>query len=103
MPKNQYYYIAALYNAMYGDQMKTLSTTYSCVSDPATNPSGIPSLGCMVANSRKYAKDKGYEYVEDSFYIISLIKLTKAQYEQLIDKEEPKMEDSTKTESNEKE
>ena len=93
MAKKQYYYIAAMYNAMDGDQMKTMSTTYSCVTDPATNPSGIPTLGYMVANCRKYAKSKGYEYVEDSFYIISLIKLTKAQYEQLIDKEEPKAEE----------
>ena len=93
MAKNQYYYIAAMYNVMDGGQMKTLSTTYSCVTDPATNPSGIPTMGYMVANSRKYAKSKGYEYVEDSFYIISLIKLTKAQYEQLQKKEEPKAED----------
>lgn len=93
MAKNQYYYIAAMYNVMDGGQMKTLSTTYSCVTDPATNPSGIPTMGYMVANSRKYAKSKGYEYVEDSFYIISLIKLTKAQYEQLQKKEEPKEEE----------
>ena len=92
MAKKQYYYIAAMYNAMAGEQMKTLSTTFTCVTDPATNPSGIPTMGYMVANRKKYAKGKGYEYVEDSFYIISIIKLTKAQYEQLIDKEEPNLE-----------
>lgn len=91
MAKRQYHYISALYNIVENGEKKTMSTTFMCSTDES-NPSGIPTMGFMVGNARKWAIDHNVEYVENSFYIISIIKLTKAQFDQLNDNEEPKTE-----------
>lgn len=93
MAKKKYYYIAALYNIIENGEKKTMSTSYFCTTDDENNPSGIPTMGFMVARSKRWAKEHNVEYVEDSFYIISIIKLTKAQFEQLNDKAEPNLDE----------
>lgn len=85
--KEKYYYIAGMYNVEKGDKVATVSTSCFCVTND-DNPSGIPTMGYLVKSAKKFAKSKGEKYIEGSFYIVSIIKLTKEQYEQLTDNTE---------------
>ena len=88
--KSQYHYISGLYNIVKKNGKKgSLSTSFICSADKETNPSGIPTMGFMVKSCRKYAEKKGGQYVDGSFFIMSIIKLTKEQYDALNDTNEP--------------
>ena len=73
---------------MLGNQSST-NMSFLAATTKEECPAGIPSMGIMVAEAKKECKKDGFVYVKDSLYVISIIKLTKAQFDALSDEEEP--------------
>lgn len=88
--KARYHYISGMYNITKdGEKKETNSTSFVCATNENDNPSGIPTMGYMTKCCRKHAEKSGYEYVEGSFFILSIIELTKEQYDALQSTDEP--------------
>ena len=86
--KRQYHYIVTLYKVEKNDGgVEYECSTFLC-STNETCPAGIPTMGYMVRRAKLNAELHGNKYVDGSLYISSLIKLTKAQYDALMDKKE---------------
>ena len=87
--KRQYYYLVVFYKVEKGTPttMEWNASTYLC-STNETNPAGIPTMGYLISNAKKSAQKEGAKYVDDSLYISNMMKLTKAQYDNLMDREE---------------
>ena len=62
-------------------------STFLCSQDE-TNPAGIPTMGYLINSVKRSAEKHGGKYVEDTLYIQCLMKLTKAQYENLVNRDE---------------
>lgn len=93
--KTQYYYVAGLYNVDKGNgELGTLNTSFMCTTESDINPSGISTQGRMLASVKKYAQSKGYTYIDGTFIIMSIIKLTKEQFDALNDLKEPEDEEA---------
>ena len=90
MAKKKYHYLSALYNTVDKDgERKTSSMSFFCVSEDDKNPSGIPTMGFMLKKVHENCEKRGCTYEEGSFYIVSIIKLSKAQYDNLNDETIP--------------
>lgn len=86
--KRIYTYVASYYN--YKDEngvRQTCYVSYLCDVKVSDNPSGIPSCGNMIYQAKTYCEEHGYKYIEGSLFILSIIKLTKAQFNALNDKQ----------------
>lgn len=89
MKRRQYYYVVVFYKVEKdGTALEWNASTYLCKTDE-TNPAGIPTMGYLISQARKAAKKEGAKYVEDTLYISNMMKLTKAQYDNLMNKDEP--------------
>lgn len=89
--KRQYYYIVVFYKVAKAETVEWNASTYLC-STNETNPAGIPTNGYLIQHAKADAERHGGVYVENTLYISSMMKLTKAQYDALMDEEEPKEE-----------
>ena len=88
MARKKYTYVTSLYNYIDKDgKEKAASMVSLCVADG--EPSSIPTTGRFIKSARQTCEKRGVEYIEDSFVIINIIHLTKAEYEQLNDRTEP--------------
>ena len=88
--KTKYHYISGLYNIEKEEGKKeSNSASFLCKTDENDNPSGIPTMGYMTKCCRKHAEESGCKYVDGSFFILSIIELTKEQYDALQSTDEP--------------
>ncbi len=88
--KIQYHYIATQHNFIKENgELGTSSMSVLCKSEDDKNHGGIPTMGYLIKEARKSTEAKGWKFVEESLFIISIIKLTKEQYVALNDKTEP--------------
>ena len=87
--KRQYYYLVVFYKVEKGTPAVTEwnVSTYLCNTNE-NNPAGIPTMGYLIRHAKADAERNGGKYVHDSLYIQCMIKLTKTQYEYLMDREE---------------
>ena len=85
--KRQYHYIVVFYKTEIDNVLSWDASTYLCSQDE-TNPAGIPTMGYLIRHAKEDAKRRGGKYVDGSLYISNLMKLTKAQYENLMKKDE---------------
>ena len=88
MDRNTYCYIAGTYNAIKGG-LKVNNYTGVCYkADMESNPSGIPTMGTMEGLCRRVAARLGSKYIEGTFVILNVMRLTKRQYERLLSGED---------------
>lgn len=87
MKRIQYHYIVVFYKVENDGSVELNCSTYLC-STNETNPAGIPTKGYLIRHAKEDAERRGGKYVEDSMYISSITKLTKAQYEALMNDDE---------------
>lgn len=87
--KTLYYYLTANYGILIDGKRQTNLWTALCSSDSERNPSGIPSMGYIIKSARDFCQKEGYEFIEGSVSVISIIKLTKSQFDALNNTKEP--------------
>lgn len=85
--KRQYHYLVVFYKVEVDGKTEWNSASYLC-STCETNPSGIPTKGYMINRAKKDAERQGGKYIDGSLYLSSMMKLTKAQYDAMLDEEE---------------
>lgn len=85
--KRQYHYIVVFYKMEKDNVAEWDASTYLCSQDE-TNPAGIPTMGYLIRHAKEDCERRGGKYVDDSLYISNLMKLTKAQYENLVNRDE---------------
>ena len=83
MDRNTYFYIAGAYNAINDGQKVNHYIGISYKTDMERNPSGIPTMGTMEGLCRRLAGRRGSKYMEGSFAILNIMRLTKRQFERL--------------------
>ena len=91
MAKRQYYYIVVFYKVEKDNTVEWNASTYLC-STNETNPAGIPTMGYLIRHAKDDAERHGGKYVDESLYISNLMKLTKAQFDNLSNKDESNKE-----------
>lgn len=75
------------YNSIHKDGVeKTGIMIFTC---KTTDEAGIPTKGYITKASRNAAEKAGNKFVEGSVVVVSIMKLTKAQYDNLMDETEP--------------
>ena len=87
MAKRQYHYIVVFYKVEKDNTFEWNASTYLCSTND-TNPAGIPTMGYLIRHAKDDAERQGGKYVEDSLYISNLMKLTKAQFDNLTNNDE---------------
>ena len=85
--RTKYHYVVSYYNSInkYGAE-KTSIMTFTC---KTTDEAGIPTKGYITKASRNAAEKAGNKFVEGSVVVVSIMELTKAQYDNLMDETEP--------------
>ena len=83
MDRNTYCYIAGADNAIKGGLKVNNYTGIFYKADKERNPSGIPTMGTMEGLCRRAAVGHGSKYIEGTFVILNIMRLTKSQYERL--------------------
>ncbi len=88
--KERYHYVSCMYGIIKKDGAKaTNSTSFLCSTEENETPAGIPTMGFMIKRCRKHAESCGDQYIDGSFFILSIIELTREQYAALNDTDEP--------------
>lgn len=87
--KTLYYYLSVEYEVLVGGKRMFNRMNIFADSNSERNPSGIPTMGKIIKVTRDFCNKDGYEYVNGSVTILSMIKLTKAQFDALNDTKEP--------------
>ena len=87
MKQRQYHYIVVFYKIEDKGAVEFNASTCLC-STNETNPAGIPTKGYLIRHAKEDAERRGGKYVDGSLYIGSITKLTKAQYEALMNDDE---------------
>lgn len=91
MAKKQYHYISVFYG--YENEKgenATATLAVFCSSETQDSKGGIPTMGYLIKVAKDNCEQKGQKYKEGSLFIVSIVKLTKSQYDALNDRTEPK-------------
>ena len=91
MTKRKYYYIVVFYKVEKENTIEWNASTYLCCTGE-TNLAGIPTMGYLIRHAKDDAERHNGKYIEDSLYISNLMKITKSQYENLMNRDETNKE-----------
>ncbi|MBQ6209302.1 MAG: hypothetical protein IJK42_05965 [Prevotella sp.] len=83
MGRNTYFYIAYTCSVIKDGHYGRLYSAICYKTYMESNSSGIPTMGTMEGLCRRAAERDGVEYVEGTFVILNIMRLTKSQYERL--------------------
>jgi len=86
--KRQYHYLVVFYKIEKEGKTAEWNCSTVLCSTNETNPAGIPTRGYLIKRAKEDAIKQGGKYIDDTLYINNMIKLTKEQYDNLLNDNE---------------